>query len=402
MSLSKIIIASVLLLSYQQNVFAQLIPFCEKSKWGFANTDGKIVLPCSYDSVEFFSNDNLAKVKKTGKFGYINKQGTIVVPIEYDYCSRIYEFYRQEYSIGIKPNATINLNTDFDWPDAESGDNRYVASKNMKYGVLGLVEGKPKAIIAFNYSAIQFDPAKKIFYCSNGTSITYFTKAGVQINKDQVDKTEAFEMYGPDFAEDILPEVIKVNGKFGVVKQTSSYGGKKNYDTLVPAIYDSIIMDKKVEGFGFNEELFAVKKNGKWGAFDNKHKLILPIEYDNINYDLSKYYKHWLDYTRTFYVEQNGKWGALGKQEKSNKLTELLPFEYDGFNSIYYSYISLEKSGKFEVYNTSENRIITKKSYPAISKYEYESVGPFELFQVTNQTGQTVFVGENGVEFFTD
>ena len=61
--------------------FSQEIPFCEKGKWGFANTTGKITIPCIYDEVSFFSGDNLSKVRKAEKYGYINRSGEVVIPI---------------------------------------------------------------------------------------------------------------------------------------------------------------------------------------------------------------------------------------------------------------------------------------------------------------------------------
>lgn len=396
---TKTLLVLTLFLFLGGEAYCQLIPFCQKTKWGFASTEGKLVIPCTYDQADFYSGDNLAKVKKAGKFGYINKQGAIVIALEYDDCHRIYEVFHGEHSVGIETNPSINLNRDYDWSDINN--NRYVVSKNKKYGILSLVAGKPKVILPCSYSKIMFDPSRKVFHCTNGTSTVFVNKEGQLLTKEQVDAialeewSSAFEGDGPP------PIIVSSNGKYGVVREKYSYG-KPKYDTLIPVIYDNVIMDKKVMGYGFIEDFFAVKKGDKWGCSDNKHHLILPIEYDSIHYDLSKHYKHWLEHTRTFYVKQNGKWGVLGKKDTSDTLTQLLPFEYDAFSPIYYSYTAITKSGSTEIYDNNQHKIITKRGYTAIRKYEHESVGDFEIFEVTNKAGQTVYVGENGVEFFTD
>jgi hypothetical protein len=47
-------------------------------------------------------------------------------------------------------------------------------------------------------------------------------------------------------------------------------------------------------------------------------------------------------------------------------------------------------------------KLISDKKYSSVAKYQYETVNDFTLFQVTNKTGLTVYLGENGVEFFID
>jgi len=104
-----------------------------------------------------------------------------------------------------------------------------------------------------------------------------------------------------------------------------------------------------------------------------------------------------------FVVQQDGRWGILAKEKDTlDSLVTLLPFEYDDVKKIYFAYLSVKKGGKFQIFSTETFELISTKGYDSISSYEYESVGPFVLFQVTNKLGQTVFLGQNGVEFFSD
>jgi hypothetical protein len=119
-----------------QPVKAQLIPYCEKGKWGFANTSGKILIPCIYDTVELFSDDKLAKVKLKGKYGYINEATEIIIPIEYDDCARSLEIVREKYTIGLEFNPKFHLEEGiFDFRKVR---NSYILNKNKKNGVATL------------------------------------------------------------------------------------------------------------------------------------------------------------------------------------------------------------------------------------------------------------------------
>lgn len=53
-------------------------------KHGFADENGKIVVPPEYDKSFFFSSDGFATVCKNGKYGLIDLKGNVVIPLEYD------------------------------------------------------------------------------------------------------------------------------------------------------------------------------------------------------------------------------------------------------------------------------------------------------------------------------
>jgi hypothetical protein len=387
---------------YIQYTYSQYIPFCDKGKWGFATTDGKITIACLYEAADFYSDDNLAKVKKGGKYGYINKNGVTVIPFEYDDCYRIYEVYEREHSVGIKINPSVHLNDG--WVPSDTKNNRYIVFKNKNYGIISLMEGKPKVRVPFNYSKIQFDLNKKIFHCSNIKGMQYFNIDGQRLTQEQVDKIERIEFSTGGMGEsDNIPKIIKINGKVGVIQQPNNSWGEANYDTIVPVIYDDIITEKFDDNYFSGNDVFGVRIGKKWGIVDRKKNVLLPINFDSINFELSKDSRHWAEYKRMFVVKKNDQWGILGKKNDStDTMTTFLPFEYKAISKIYYSYLLVQKLNKFQVFNIDTYNLISNKSYSSITKYEHESVNSFYLFQVTNKLGQTVYLGKNGVEFFTD
>ncbi len=53
-------------------------------KWGFIDTKGEIIIPCKYEFASFFS-EGLAWVEDgSNKFGFIDKSGNIVIPFIYE------------------------------------------------------------------------------------------------------------------------------------------------------------------------------------------------------------------------------------------------------------------------------------------------------------------------------
>ena len=111
----KITITTLLLLifcTFSQVVFANDLgytKFCDKkSKCGFKDKTGKIVIPAIYDAVGDFSED-LALVGKenkvnrdTSKWGFIDKTGKIVIAMTYDSATS-FSGGRAKVQIGKKP-----------------------------------------------------------------------------------------------------------------------------------------------------------------------------------------------------------------------------------------------------------------------------------------------------------
>ena len=111
----KITITTLLLLifcTFSQVVFADDLgytKFCDKkSKCGFKDKTGKIVIPATFDSVNDFSEGlslvgNSNKVNKdAAKWGFIDKTGKIVINMMYDSASS-FSGGRAKVQIGKKP-----------------------------------------------------------------------------------------------------------------------------------------------------------------------------------------------------------------------------------------------------------------------------------------------------------
>ena len=391
----------LLIISFTNSLFSQLIPYYDKGKWGLADTNGKIVIACMYDEVDIFSEDNLVKVKKNGKYGYVDKNGKEIITPEYDNCYRIYEVYYGDHCMGIHILPDVHL--DSVWAPDDVKENAYIVSKNNQFGVIKLIGGKPKNLIPFAYTKIQFNLNNKVFYCTNSSKTNYYNLKGNLLTFEEVNKIERMEISSVYEENNPSPQIIQINDKYGVILNEAASWEESIYDTIVPVMYDAIITNLHNQPFFSKEDILAVKMNNKWGLLDYNQNVILSPEYDSLNFELSNDFRHWLDYQRFFVVQQNNKWGILGKtDDQSDSLITILPFEYDEIGKIYYSYLYLKKGNKYQIFNSELNQFVNHKMYDNISKYEHDSVEEFYLFKTTTKTGKEVFIGKNGVEFFIE
>ena len=52
-------------------------------KWGFADSDGKIVIECTYDIVTELNEYGFAGIYKNGKWGIVSESGKVLIEPEY-------------------------------------------------------------------------------------------------------------------------------------------------------------------------------------------------------------------------------------------------------------------------------------------------------------------------------
>lgn len=64
-------------------------------KYGFVDTEGRLLIACQWDYAQGFSND-MARVEKDGKWGFINRKGELVVPCVWDNVGCFWQSDRAE------------------------------------------------------------------------------------------------------------------------------------------------------------------------------------------------------------------------------------------------------------------------------------------------------------------
>lgn len=104
-----------------------------KSRWGFVNKEGKVVINPQFSKTGNFSDGKCAVKNEEGKWGYIDEEGKIVISYQFDEASKfvngqaVVEFDRKAGSIDEKGKYVINpqfdgMQTDGDLYIIQQGD----------------------------------------------------------------------------------------------------------------------------------------------------------------------------------------------------------------------------------------------------------------------------------------
>lgn len=289
----------------------------------------------------------------------------------------------------------------------------FVSRENEKFGV---IDATGKTVIDAAYDRVEIpNPSKDVFIC-------YKNEKGIAMNsgKQQIfgeyNSIEAISLKNVATNVPYEKSVLKTekNGKFGII----DFSGKKLVDTeydkidsfsniegqlqvqkgekqgiinikgnvLVKPEYDNIISDNYyTEEAGYKKAGYIVgQKNQdgfKYGYIDNKGKLKLKLEYNDIervteNIDDSEIY---------LIVAKNGQYGVM-KNNKNIINNEYQEIEYDKTNKIFI----LQKNKNYGVADLSGNILISVENTSVEAKGEYTYVEKNNIREVYDATGKKV------------
>ncbi len=218
-------------------------------KWGLMYKSGKEIIPCIYDGIGCStSNYNIVHVNiggkqsfdgnfRGGKWGMMDKDGNMLTPIKY---AHLYNFGEDEYQL-------VN--------EGEMDNNGII--KGGKWGVL---HKSGKEILSCKYDAI-IEHENGNFYLVKNNEKWGYVNLKEQISMPvKYDNIQYFD--SQDFL--IVSETLNDRIKMGILN--------KNGIEILPCQYD-FIRDA-------TENIFTLKKDGKWGYADISGNIIVPLEYD--------------------------------------------------------------------------------------------------------------------------
>ncbi|MBW2960571.1 WG repeat-containing protein [Mesonia aestuariivivens] len=188
-----------------------------------------------------------------------------------------------------------------------------------------------------------------------------------------------------DLAEWVLqPEYDKIEFVYNRYVKIEKDGKTTYADSwgklLVPLKFDSIQI--------MSSRYFDVKKDEKWGVHDTeKHKIIIPFEYDHFDYCSGCEKKS--DY---FYAEKDGKWGVINLKNKV-----LVPFNYEYVHSNIRSdewVAAFRKDGKNVIINIPQQK---EYKAPEYDRFQIENGHLIAAKTIDNQRFYGV-INRNGKE----
>ena len=341
----------------------ELLAVQKNNKWGFIDKTGKEIIPLQYDKVSDFY-DNLAKVKKNNQWGFIDKTGKEIIKPHYDNVEDFHEGFAVITSG--KFQSLINKNGDeilpFFYNKVSSVDNGIALLEFLDgtHQFLNTDDGRVFGF-EFNDNRIQIEDILRLgnnFFIQ--ININYKKYVWLLANKDDIGDG--------DIKYDEIKPVNPIKNIFAV-KKDNKYGLIDNTgNEIVPLQYDHFHYA--------NNELVAVQKGNKWGLIDNAGKEIVPLQYDNFHYANNELVA----------VKKGNKWGLIDNAGK-----EIVPLQYDHIGDGNNGLLAVEKGNKWGVVDNAGQEIVPLQ-------YDFaESIGDLSIARKGNisylfdKTGKLIF-----------
>jgi hypothetical protein len=230
-------------------------------KWGYMNTQGKLIIPAKYEKVTEF-NSGYATAVVDGKQIVLDTKGT-EVPIEgtgllevKPFIEKYAPFKTADKKLGfIGTDGKVAVLAQYESVGYFSGGLAWAKDAERK---LGFINGKGEWVIKPQYTAGKdFDPTSGLAMVKEGEVWVYISKAG-QIMR--VTDAESYSSFAEGLAE------AKKGGKVGFLNAKGEWAIAPQFEG---------VRDFK-NGFA------AAKLNGKWGIINAKGEWVAQAQFDGI------------------------------------------------------------------------------------------------------------------------
>ncbi len=249
-----------------------LIPV-KKEKWGFANIQGEIVIPCVYQDVKNFSDELAAVREKTG-WGFIDKNNNVIVEPRYNSVSPFKEKYAAVCNSKwgyINTSGEEIISCQYDGYYAHDfSEGAVCVSKNEKRG---FIDRFGNVIIPFEHKYYEIeDKFSSGLLCFNQKKRKGF------LNKEN----KIVFTHDYDWAETFKCGISRVrkNGYDGIIDTNGKLIMPFDYNTIGDISLGGTLMT-------LNYDVFPVELNKKHGIITNDNKVVVNCKYDSLNF--SKY-----------------------------------------------------------------------------------------------------------------
>ena len=276
--------------------------------------NGKEVLGYEYQAIEYDENSKIFVLEKTKKFGIANSEGKIIVPVEYTDLELKGEYIyvkkdENEYVYDKNGNA-VNINYNKSIIQTDNNDYKITITVNNDKSLYGIADSNNKQIVEEKYLYIEYVYGNYFIACGEDGKLGVIDDKGniiIELNNDVVEKVQG---------KNII-QVSDLNSN-----KTSMYSSnmKKILELTNPILeneedYLKIYNDKELKYLDkdgnvventklFNNKLFALKQDEKWGFVDKNNNIKVEANYQKVT-DFNQY-----GYAA---IEDNGKWGSINE-----------------------------------------------------------------------------------------
>lgn len=206
-------------------------------------------------------------IKKDNKYGVYNTLGEELIPVEFDEItpSNPYEFaIRKGSKYGMYVNGNLSTII-YDNVLPLSRTRGYLLEKDGKYG---------------------------LWTDKNGLQPVYdnIENCGVRNIVSIADKFGIIDNEGNEILPLKFDKILLIDNYYFKVKDSNGWSlGYLHHGNIYIGTYDDITLLSKNDNETWFNDVFSVKKNGKYGCIDNNGKILIPIEYKKIELNSTFY-----------------------------------------------------------------------------------------------------------------
>lgn len=230
-------------ISLAQETDMSLIPYRQGNKWGYANTDKKIIITPAYEEANWFSN-GFASVKIGTKYGYINREGKLVIPAKFTVA--------KPFRKGYIPKA-----------NNPEGDTVLFAGASL------VASGEEICINTKGTTLLKCPAISESSVPENTTPVE--TKM-VEKNYSLANNNGLFDKIHDDY------KITGTDETYYIASKNNIYGVfNSKFDTIVPFEYSMIKINRKAP-----VAFLELNRNGLYGVASTDGKITVNPEYDNM------------------------------------------------------------------------------------------------------------------------
>lgn len=263
--------------------------YLEENRCGIIDREGRVVVPCLYESVEFPSEGRVL-VYRDGLFGYCDLEGNLVIPLQYTEAGSFIEGCAPV----LVPTDSLHYACTFiDKKGKQLYPPRYQNLQPFTCGHAlvclhdrwGLINHAGRIVLPTVHEKMSTLFGDTLFFAGTEEGMALY-------NASMQPLTPPVYTWNGGISDGRIP--VQRDGKYGFLDAQ----GRE----VIPCLYDEVSI--------FSSQRAKVRLGDRFGIVDTNGRIVLPIQYEDLSPKSSKY----VFYDGLALVEKDGLFGYVDRE----------------------------------------------------------------------------------------
>ncbi len=273
------------------------------------------VIKNEYQSIHYDGTNQVMVLEKSKKYGVANLEGKVIIPIQYDEIditgNYLYAKNHQGVTVYNKNGTQANVNSNIAILNT-SNENYKIRINNENGTKYGVIQKDGKQLIEEKYNYIEYLYDHYFIVSDENGKLGIIDDKGnirVEMNHDSLQKIQNTDLIQAVLTENKTVEIYaktmeKICQMENAIVQVEDFYIKVSNE-LETRYFDLEGKEQKNTEIYKDHTLFVDKKNGKYGFVDKAGNIIVDYQYEKA-YELNRY--------GFAAVKKDGKWGAINEK----------------------------------------------------------------------------------------